>query len=161
MRTVPLVLLAFVLVLAVGPPGAAAAPDAGTATFVHAKDLAFGPAPPSLPAGARIAVLLGDPSADGPFVIRLMLPKGYRIPPHSHRRDQQLTVISGTIYLGLGDVYEPSTARGLAAGGFHMLRAGTRHFAYAKQPTIVQVSGNGPFDVTYVKPADDPRTAAR
>ena len=68
-------------------------------------------------AGARVAVLLGDPSADGPFVIRLMLPKGYRIPPHSHSRDEQLTVISGTIYLGMGDVYEPSTARGLAAGG--------------------------------------------
>jgi len=161
MRTVPVVLLAFFIVLAVAPPGAAAAADGGTATFVHAKDLAFGPAPPSLPAGARIAVLFGDPSADGPFVIRLMLPKGYRIPPHSHSRDEQVTVISGTIYLGMGDVYEPSTARGLAAGGFHMLRAGARHFAYAKQPTIVQVSGNGPFDITYVKPADDPRTAAR
>jgi len=161
MRTVPLVLVAFFMVLAVAPPAAAAAPDPGTAKFVHAKDLAFGPAPPSLPAGARIAVLLGDPSADGPFVLRLMLPKGYRIPPHSHSRDEQMTVISGTIYLGMGDVYEPSTARGLAAGGFHVLRAGTRHFAYAKQPTIVQVSGNGPFDITYVKPADDPRTAAR
>jgi len=160
MRTVP-VLLAFFMVLAAVPPVAAAAPDPGTAKFVHAKDLAFGPAPPSLPAGARIAVLLGDPSADGPFVIRLMLPKGYRIPPHSHSRDEQITVISGTIYLGMGDVYEPSTARGLAAGGFHILRAGTRHFAYAKQPTIVQLSGNGPFDITYVKPADDPRTAAR
>jgi len=161
MRIVLVVLLAFLLALAVAPPGAAAAPDAGTATFLHAKDLAFGPAPPSLPAGARVAVLLGDPSADGPFVIRLMLPKGYRIPPHSHSRDEQVTVISGTMYLGMGDVYEPSTARGLAAGGFHVLRAGTRHFAYAKQPTIVQVSGNGPFDITYVKPADDPRTAAR
>ena len=161
MRTVPVILLASFMALAVAPPGVAAAPDPAAATFVHAKDLVFGPAPPSLPAGARIAVLLGDPSADGPFVIRLMLPKGYRIPPHSHSRDEQVTVISGTIYLGMGDVYEPSTARGLAAGGFHILRAGTRHFAYAKQPTIVQLSGNGPFDITYVKPADDPRTAAR
>ena len=161
MRVAPVVLLAFLMALAVARPGAAAAPDAETATFVHAKDLVFGPAPPSLPAGARIAVLLGNPSAEGPFVIRLMLPKGYRIAPHSHSRDEQVTVLSGTMYLGMGDVYEPSTARGLAAGGFHMLRAGTRHFAYAKQPTIVQLSGNGPFDITYVKPADDPRTAAR
>jgi quercetin dioxygenase-like cupin family protein len=161
MRVALLVLLAFLMAFAVGPAGAATSAGAETATFVHAKDLVFGPAPPSLPAGARIAVLLGDPAADGPFVIRLMLPKGYRIPPHSHKRDEQVTVISGTMYLGMGDVFEPSTARGLAAGGFHMLRAGTRHFAYAKQPTIVQVSGNGPFDITYVKPADDPRTAAR
>ena len=99
MRIVPVVLLAFLMAL--DPPGAAAAPAAGTATFLHAKDLAFGPAPPSLPAGARVAVLLGDPSADGPFVIRLMLPKGYRIPPHSHSRDEQVTVISGTMYLGM------------------------------------------------------------
>jgi quercetin dioxygenase-like cupin family protein len=154
-------LLTFLIVVALGAAGPAVGAEASTAIFVHAKDLAFGPAPPSLPAGARIAVLLGDPGGDGPFVIRLMLPKGYRIPPHSHSRDEQLTVLSGTMYLGMGDVFEPSTARGLAAGGFHFLRAGTHHFAYAKQPTIVQVSGTGPFDIKYVRPADDPRTAAR
>ena len=151
-------LLAFLIVVA-SAPAFGAEPQAST--LVHAKDLVFGPAPPSLPAGARIAVLQGDPGRDGPFVIRLMLPKGYRIPPHSHSRDEQLTVLSGTMYLGMGDVFDPGTARGLAAGGFHALRAGTRHYAFAKQPTIVQVSGNGPFDITYLRPADDPRTAAR
>jgi len=159
MRVALVLLLAVLADLAASSPAAAA--DADTTAFVHAKDIVFGPAPPALPAGARIAVLLGNPSAEGPFVIRLMLPKGYRIPPHSHSRDEQVTVISGTMYLGMGDVFDPATARGLAAGGFHALRAGTRHYAFAKQPTIVQVSGNGPFDITYVKPADDPRTAAR
>ena len=131
------------------------------ASIVHAKDIQWTPAPGSLPHGAQIAVLHGDPGKDGPFVMRLMVPKGYKIPPHWHAQDEQLTVISGTLYLGAGDRYDPAIARGLAAGGFHFLPARTRHFAYAKTPTIVQLTGNGPFDVTYVTADDDPRKAAR
>ena len=140
------------------PARAEAAPDA---TFVHAKELKWGPAPPTLPKGAQVAVLHGDPGKDGPFVLRLMVPKGYRIPPHWHSQDEQLTVVSGTLYLGSGDSFDPATARGLAAGGFHFLRAKAHHYAYAKAPTIVQINGNGPFDIVYVRPQDDPQKAAR
>ena len=136
----------------------AAAPAWGQdQAFVGPKDVKFGPAPPSLPAGAQIAVLKGDPGKPGTFVARLMLPGGYKISPHWHSQDEYLTVISGTLYLGMGDRYEPSTARGLAAGGFHYLPAKAHHYAYAKKPTVVQINGSGPFDITYINPADDPQ----
>lgn len=136
----------------------AAAPAWGQdQSFIGPKDVKFGPAPPSLPAGAQIAVLRGDPGKSGTFVARLMLPGGYKISPHWHSQDEYLTVISGTLYLGMGDRYEPSTARGLAAGGFHYLPAKAHHYAYAKKPTVVQINGSGPFDITYINPADDPQ----
>jgi hypothetical protein len=125
--------------------------------FVSAKDIQWGPAPPFLPKGAKVAILQGDPSKPGPFVLRLMTPPRYKIAPHWHSQDEYLTVISGTLYIGTSDTFEPSRARGLTAGGFHYLPAKSHHFAYSKTATVVQVNGNGPFDITYVHPADDPR----
>jgi quercetin dioxygenase-like cupin family protein len=156
-----IVLAAVVAAFAAGSGVPAGAQGAGGDTLVHAKDLQWGPAPPSLPKGAQMAVLHGDPGKDGPFVLRLLVPKGYRIPPHWHSQDEQLTVISGTLYLGSGERFDAATARGLAAGGFHYLPAKARHYAYAKTPTIVQVNGSGPFDITYSRPDEDPRKAAR
>lgn len=125
--------------------------------FISAKEIQWVPAPPSLPSGAKLAVLHGDPGKPGPFVIRLMTPAGYKVAPHWHSQDEALTVISGTLYFGSGDKYEPSTARGLQAGGFHLVPGRARHYVYSKKPTIVQISGNGPSDITYVNAAEDPR----
>jgi len=117
--------------------------------------LKWGPAPAIFPAGAKMAVLQGDPGKSGPFVLRLMTPGAYAIPPHWHSQDEQLTVISGTFYFGLGDKVDAKKATGLPAGGFHFLPAKAHHYAFSKAPAVVQVSGNGPFDVTYLNPADD------
>ncbi|HTI45848.1 MAG TPA: cupin domain-containing protein [Casimicrobiaceae bacterium] len=136
---------------------ALAAAPMDTETFVSAKDIEWQPAPPSLPPGAKIAVLHGDPGKSGPFVLRLMTPAGYKVAPHWHSQDEALTVISGTLYIGMGDRYEPSTARGLQVGGFHFLPGKAHHYAYSKKPTIVQISGSGPFDINYINRADDPR----
>lgn len=147
-------LLAFGAVLASG----AGAADNGQ-SFIGPRDMKWGPAPPTLPPGAQVSVLLGDPGKPGAFVLRLMVPGGYRIAPHWHSQDEALTVISGTLYLGMGDKYDPGTARGLAAGGFHYLPARAHHYAFAKKPTVVQINGNGPFDIVYINPADDPQKA--
>src|SRR5690242_11063398 len=100
---------------------ATAATSADNAAFIGPKDFKWGPAPPSLPPGAQLSVLQGDPGKSGAFVVRLMVPGGYRIAPHWHSQDESLTVISGALYLGMGDKYDPGTARGLTAGGFHYL----------------------------------------
>lgn len=126
-------------------------------TMIAPKDIQWGPAPPTLPKGAKIAVLQGDPGKDGPFVIRLMTPGPYRLAPHWHSRDEQLTVISGTFYLGLGDTVDMKKAKALPAGGFHYLPAKAHHYAYSKARTVVQVSGTGPFDINYLNSADDPQ----
>src|SRR5512136_557923 len=84
--------------------------------FINSKDIKWGDAPPSIPKGAKLAVLQGDPGKPGPFVIRLMLPPGFKLPPHAHSQDESLTVISGTFYFGTGDKIETSKAHALSAG---------------------------------------------
>lgn len=130
---------------------------AGAHSFITPTDIKWGDAPPTLPKGAKIAVLQGDPGKSGPFVIRLLAPTGYRIPPHWHTQDEQLTVISGMLYIGLGDKFSKRAPRALPRGGFHALPAKEHHYAFANGRTIIQVSGNGPFDINYINPADDPQ----
>ena len=70
-------------------------------------ELEWGPAPPVFPAGAQMAVLSGDPSAEGGlFTVRLLMPDGYIIPPHWHPTDENVTVIHGEFLVGLGDTFD-------------------------------------------------------
>lgn len=120
----------------------------------------WGPAPASLPAGAKLAVLEGDPSKPGLFTMRLSLPDGYRIPPHFHPVDEHVTVISGTFQVGMGDRFDATKLSTLPAGTFGLLPAGMRHFAQAKGATVLQLHGTGPWKLTYVNPADQPKPAS-
>lgn len=123
-----------------------------------ADELKWGPAPPGLPPGAELAVLSGDPSKAGqPFTMRAKFPDGYKVPPHWHPTDENVTVIQGTINLGMGDKFDESQAKALTAGSYAVMPKRTHHFAFASGETIVQIHGTGPFAITYVNPADDPR----
>ena len=144
--------------------GAFAAPaiaqgTGGAHSFITPTDIKWGDAPPTLPKGAKIAVLQGDPGKAAPFVIRLMAPTGYKVAPHWHTQDEQLTVISGMLYIGLGDKFDKRAARALPRGAFHFLPGKEHHYAFANGRTIVQINGNGPFDINYINPADDPQKA--
>ncbi len=123
-------------------------------------DIKFGPAPAVFPAGAEMAVLQGDPSVAGAiFTVRLRLPDGYVLPPHTHPTDEHVTVISGTFLVGLGDSFDKhALLPPLRAGGFITAPANASHFATVKGKTVVQVHAIGPFVLNYVNPADDPRT---
>jgi ketosteroid isomerase-like protein/quercetin dioxygenase-like cupin family protein len=116
----------------------------------------WGAAPPSLPPGAHFAVIAGDPSQAQPFVMRLQVPAGYRIAPHWHPTDENVTVVSGTVSFGMGDTFDEAAMQDLPAGGFAILPAKMPHYFMAKTPATVQVHGMGPFAVNYVNPADDP-----
>lgn len=133
---------------------------AGDAMMMNKDDIKWGDAPPSLPKGAKIAVLHGDPGKAGPFTLRLQVPAGYKIAPHWHSQDENLTVISGTLYLGMGEKMNAKMSQGLKPGGYHYLPAKTNHYALSKAPTVVQVSGEGPFDINYLNAADDPMKMA-
>ena len=128
--------------------------------YMNPGDIKWGDAPPVFPKGAKMAVLMGDPGKDGVFVARLSMPANYKIAPHWHSQDEDLTVISGTFYLAEGDKLETAHAHGMKAGAFHHLPAKTHHFAYSKGPAVVQINGKGPFDITYLDPKDDPSEAA-
>jgi quercetin dioxygenase-like cupin family protein len=117
----------------------------------------WGPPPPSLPPGAEVAVLAGDPTKKGMFVIRAKFPDGYKVPPHWHPTDENVTVIKGLFHIGRGEKFDADNTQELPAGSYMRMPRTMRHFAWAKGETIIQVHGEGPFQINYVNPADDPR----
>jgi hypothetical protein len=143
--------------LAVGTQrGAAAKPEAVT---LAASEMKFGPPPPVLPPGAQLAVLHGDPGKKGPFAMRLKMPDGYRIAPHWHSNDEELTVLSGTFVLAMGDK-AGENAHTMEIGAYHYLPGKMHHSAAARGETLIEIHGNGPFDLHYLDAADDPSRAA-
>jgi len=122
------------------------------------QSIPWGPAPAVFPPGAQFAVLAGDPTKAEPFTVRLRFPDGYKIPPHTHPKVERLTVISGTIHVGMGEKFEvDGKAHALPAGSLATMPAGMKHFAWAKGETILQLHGTGPWSIQYLNPDDDPR----
>ena len=135
-------------------------PDKGEMkhVVVTPDELKWGPAPAGLPPGAKIAVVVGDPKKAGvPYVLRAKFPDGYKVMPHWHPVDENVTVLKGTFLMGTGEKFDAKTAMELPPGGFSHMPKGTKHFAMAKGETVIQVHGIGPFEITYVNPEDDPR----
>ena len=119
----------------------------------------WGPAPPMLPPGAQIAVLAGDPTRPVPYTVRLKFPANYAIPAHSHPTDENVTVVSGELFMGMGTKMDKKSALGLGVGGFALMPANSNHFAYTRSETTIVLFGQGPVEFKYVNPADDPRTS--
>ena len=125
--------------------------------MVMPSDIKWGDAPPGLPPGSQAAVLEGDPSAAGPFTLRAKIPANYKIMPHTHPIDEHVTVIEGSCYMGMGDKYDEKTATKMPTGGFMFLKTGTVHYFFTKKECIIQIQDIGPWGITYINPADDPR----
>jgi quercetin dioxygenase-like cupin family protein len=119
------------------------------------------PGPAAIPAGAKVAVLEGDPTKEGPFVVRFQFPDGYHIPPHTHPKTERVTVLSGNLYLATGETLDRDSAKKLPAGSFGYWPAGMKHAAWSEGETIIQLHGIGPWQIKYVNPADDPRNAKK
>lgn len=122
------------------------------------SDLKWGPAPAVFPAGAQMAVVSGDPGKPGPFTIQLSMPDGYKIKPHTHPTAETVNVVQGTFLVGMGDTWDAAKSKPMGPGATGAIPANMSHFAEARGKTVVQVSSTGPFALTYVNPADDPRT---
>lgn len=112
---------------------------------------------PSLPKGAQITVIEGPLNEAKPITARIKFPANYKLPAHHHPVIEHVTVLSGTFHMGTGDKLDPSKTMALTAGGFAIMPPGTPHFAWTAEETIVQIHSVGPWGVTYVNPADDPR----
>src|SRR3954453_10656475 len=116
------------------------------------QDIKWSSGPPSLPAGAEVALLYGDATKEGLFALRIKVPKGYRVPPHTHPKPEIATVLSGTVRLDMGD-----TDHVFPAGSFYATPPGMVHQFTADEDAVVQVNSTGPWGITYVTPKDDPR----
>jgi quercetin dioxygenase-like cupin family protein len=117
--------------------------------------------PTALPSGAKMAVLEGDPTKEGPFVVRFQFPDGYHIRPHTHPKTERVTVISGLLYLATEEAVDPTSAKKLPLGSFGYWPAGMKHTAWSEGETVIQLHGIGPWQINYVNPADDPRNAKK
>ncbi len=132
----------------------------GQARFrvIHAEDVEW-KAFPAFPAEARLAVLVGEPTQPGPYVIRVRLPGGSKIMPHKHPEDRIYTVISGVFYVGLGEEFDDSKLTAHAPGTVVILPGGQPHFHWAKSGEYVtQVTAMGPLGLAYIDPTNDPRS---
>jgi quercetin dioxygenase-like cupin family protein len=128
---------------------------------LNPDDLKWGDVPPGLPPGAKMAVLAGDPTKKGLFAVQMQAPAGYKVPPHTHPTAENITVISGTFNIGMGDKFDDAAGKPLEAGGFVLLPAGMKHYAWSTGDAIIQIHGKGPFEIKYANPADDPRNAKK
>ena len=128
--------------------------------MVMPSEIKWANGPASLPSGAKIAVVEGDLSKAVPFTFRLKMPANYKIAPHWHTAIEHVTVLSGTFYFGAGDTFDMARAKAFPTGSIMVMPPTHTMFGWAEataDETVIQVHGVGPWSITYVNPADDPR----
>ncbi|MES2216906.1 MAG: cupin domain-containing protein [Pseudomonadota bacterium] len=132
---------------------AQAADDTSGAILIKASDIKFHPAP-GFPRGAQITLIRGDLSQAVPYTIRFKLPGDFVIPAHWHTTDEEVTVLSGTLNVGMGDTVDKSQSTALTAGGYQVVPAKAHHYVWASEETVFQLDGMGPRTTTFVNPAE-------
>jgi hypothetical protein len=112
---------------------------------------------PSLPPGAKIAIIEGPMNEAVSFTVRIRFPANYKLPAHWHPAVERVTVLSGTFNMGVGDKLDMQKTTPLAPGSIAIMQPKTNHFAWTQEETVVQLNGVGPWGITYINPKDDPR----
>jgi quercetin dioxygenase-like cupin family protein len=112
---------------------------------------------PSVGPGAKIAVIEGPLDKPVPFTFRLRLPAGLKVAPHTHPAFERVTVLSGTFHFAHGDKYDETRTRALGPGSVAIMPSGAPMFGFTREETVLQLHGTGPWGITYLDPADDPR----
>lgn len=118
-------------------------------TIVNPDTLKWAPSK-SLP-GAEVALISGNPEKKGPFIARVKLPANFQIPVHMHAINENDTVLSGKLFLGIGTEMNTEQGMEVPAGGFVMIPAKLSHYAWTKEETILQINGMGPWGMIYKK----------
>lgn len=157
------------LVVAIGAAGSldaqktktSAAKKTSTHVMFAPGDIQWVDAPATLPPGAKMAVLEGDPSKPGYFAMRLKTPSGYKIMPHWHPNVERITVISGTLHMGIGAKFSEEGAHAMTAGTYGAMPPKVNHYAWTEGETEIQITTLGPWKLVYVNPADDPSKTAK
>src|SRR5262249_49337118 len=128
---------------------------------VQPNTLKWGPAPPGLPPGAQVAVVASDPGKEGRYVVGANLPADYRFMRHTHPTAENVTMLSGTFHIAMGDKFNLKKGEVAKAGGFFIADRDMPDFGWTTSPTVIQIQGMGPFAINYINPSDDPGNAKR
>ena len=165
-KTRAIIMLALVLLST--PLHAAEKQTAPSQTTLAKRAIQFTPAdfqwvdaPRSMPTGAKIQVLEGNPTRTGLFTMRIKLPAQTTLMPHSHPQDERITVLSGAAYVGFGDKLDLKLAKQYAAGSYYVTPAKLRHYVYFGEETVVQFTGMGPWEIHYLKAPETPKKKKR
>ena len=157
MKRILYLALAVAVMVAIGHRTSEVTAHASERNAFTPDSIPWGPAPPSIPAGAQMAVMEGNPAdGNGDYTVRLKLPNGYRFPPHWHPKRENVTVLSGTFKVGMGDTFDAEKMGAFPAGSFAYLDPDMHHYAMASGEVVLQVHGQGPFQIRYVNAEDDP-----
>ncbi|MEZ5330772.1 MAG: cupin domain-containing protein, partial [Thermoanaerobaculia bacterium] len=140
-------------------PGRVLAEDAPMHVQLAPDDLEWGPVPPVFLPGAKMAVLMGNPGAEGFFMVRIWMPAGYKVMPHWHPTTESFTVLQGSISVGMGDAMDKESASLVPTHGFVSLPPLSHHWVFTEEETVLDLAAYGPFQITYVNPEDDPSRA--
>ena len=120
------------------------------------KDIKWQDAP-SIGKGAKTAVIDGDPKSSGPFVMRLKVPPKTTIKAHTHPTNENVTILSGTLYFAAGDKLDPKAAKAFGPGSYFSVAQGKPMIAYTKdKEAVLQLNSNGPWGITYLESKDSP-----
>ncbi|HVS01700.1 MAG TPA: cupin domain-containing protein [Thermoanaerobaculia bacterium] len=153
------ILAALVLLLGLGAP--ALAEDEHPGHLMVLPDQLEWKAVASMPAGARAAVLEGDPSKEQDFTMRIEFPANYTIPLHTHPAVERVTVLSGTLYFAVGDTFDRQKAQAVPAGSLAVMDAGVPMYGFTgDEPVVIQLNSTGPWGIEYLNPDEDPRQAS-
>ncbi len=124
---------------------------------LNAADLQYKPGPAALPSGTQYVYLEGDGRSEAIFSMRVKLPDKFVVPAHTHPRDERVTVLSGAVWLAMGDKLDRAAAKKISAGGFYVTPPLVKHQLWIEGETILQLNCQGPWGIEYVDPKDDPR----
>ncbi|MCW8196010.1 cupin [Proteobacteria bacterium 005FR1] len=124
--------------------------------MVDSNELEWQPAA-SLGGGAEMAIIEGDPAKKEPFTLRLRLPDGLELAPHTHPEDERVTVLEGTLHLAPGEEFSREDTEALEPGAMALMPAGEPMYGYAEGETVIQLHGTGPWGIDYLNASDDPR----
>ena len=114
---------------------------------MSADKLTWGLFDPKQPKGIQIAVLFGDPTKPGPFVVRLKIPAGLELGSHTHSAPEQINIVSGKAKVSWGVKADIAAGDDLTPGSFFWMNAGDHHDFKAIDETIVELHSMGPFDM--------------
>ena len=154
-------LLSSAVIVGLSTVAAAAGNPAADQVLINAKSIKWSAAPPALPKGAQVAVLHGDPNKDGEYVMRVKMPPRYKMPFHWHSKTEHVTVISGALFVASQETYDKRIAHPVKQGGFLYVPARAQQFAFTKGATVIEIHGEGPYDIKYTNPSDDPQMGAQ
>ena len=118
---------------------------------VLANDIQWKPCPPHLPDGCEITILEGDPKSNGLFTVRFQTSKGFLMPPHTHPKDERVTIISGKVSVAFGADATHEDAKTFGPGDYYVNKRGEIHTVWADENSILQITGIGPWQANFIE----------